>query len=119
MTEESTEIAKMIRNNDIGLNVLGDDLFERSLGVSSDTIGLQKGNQIYLRGSSASLFSDVVHEGTHAKDYLNGIGEDIIASKKGEIRAFSMERDFQIASGMPIEFETLDDIIVHVWKNYN
>ena len=57
----------------IKINVLGDELFESYLGVSSDTTVVQVGNQIYMRRLSASIYSDVVHEGTHAMDFINNI----------------------------------------------
>lgn len=57
----------------IKINVLGDELFESYLGVSSGTTVVQVGNQIYMRRLSASIYSDVVHEGTHAMDFINNI----------------------------------------------
>ena len=119
VTEKSTEIANAIQNKDIGINVLGDELFENYLGCSSDTIAMQIGEQIYVRSSSDSLLSDIVHEGTHAMDYYNGIDENIIASWTGEITAYNAERLFQIEAGMPVQFESEEDMMVHIWSNYN
>lgn len=119
VTEESTEIAKAIQNKDIGINVLGDELFERYLGATSDTVAMQVGDQIYMKSSSSSLISDVVHEGVHAIDYLNGVDESIISSWTGEIKAYSAERLFQIESGMPVQFASEEDMMVHIWSNYS
>ncbi|MBU5473134.1 pre-toxin TG domain-containing protein [Roseburia sp. MSJ-14] len=119
VTNKSTEIANAIRNKDIGINVLGDELFEKYLGCSSDTVAMQVGEQIYVRSSSVSLFSDIVHEGTHAIDYYNGIDENIIASWTGETTAYNAERLFQIESGMSVQFESEEDMMVHIWSNYS
>ena len=118
VTIKSTEIANALRNKDIGINVLGDELFERYFGCSSDTIAIQIGNQIYVRNSSVSLLSDVVHEGTHALDYLNGISESTISSWSGETAAYSAERDFQMESGMSVQYENEEDMMIHIWSNY-
>lgn len=119
VTQKSTEIAHAIRNKDIGMNVLGDKLFESYLGSNSNTVAMQVGNQIYVRSSSASLISDVVHEGTHAMDYLNGIDQSIISSWTGETKAYSAERLFQIKSGMPVQFTTEEDMMIFIWSNYS
>ncbi len=99
--------------------MLGDELFEKYLGCSSDTVAMQVGEQIYVRSSSVSLFSDIVHEGTHAIDYYNGIDENIIASWTGETKAYNAERLFQIESGMSVQFESEEDMMVHIWSNYS
>lgn len=46
------------------------------------------GNQIYVRRGSASVFSDVVHEGIHVIDFLDGIDERTISSWAGETKAY-------------------------------
>ena len=52
-------------------------------------------------------------------DYYNGIDENIIASWTGEITAYNAERLFQIEAGMPVQFESEEDMMVHIWSNYN
>ena len=118
VTPKSTEIANSIQNGKIKINVLGDELFESYLGCSSDTMAMQVGNQIYVRSSSASLFSDVVHEGVHAMDFINGVDESVISSWSGETSAYSAERLFQLESGMQVQFESEEDMMVHIWSNY-
>ncbi len=117
-TDESSKIVSAIRDGKIRINVLGDELFEAYLGCSSKTTAMQVGNQIYMRGNSASIYSDVVHEGTHALDYINNIPQSQISSWVGEIKAYNAERVFQIQAGLPVEFMSEKDILVHVWKNY-
>ena len=118
VTQKSTEIANGIQNGKIKINVLGDELFESYLGCSSNTMAMQVGNQIYVRSSSASLFSDVVHEGVHAMDFINGVDESVISSWSGETSAYSAERLFQLESGMQVQFESEEDMMVHIWSNY-
>ena len=119
VTEKSTEIANAIQNKGIGINVLGDELFEDYIGCTSETVGMQIGDQIYVRSSSSSLMSDVVHEGTHALDYFNGIDESVISSWAGETTAYSAERLFQVESGMPVQFVSEEDMMIHIWSNYS
>ncbi len=119
ITDKSTEIVKYIRDKDIGINILGDQLFENYLGVPSSTLGVQVSKQIYIRRSSPSLISDIVHEGTHAIDFRDGISQEVISSWTGEIKAYTEERFFQIASGLKVDFENIDDMLVHIWSEYN
>lgn len=117
-TTQSSEIAESIRKGEIRLSVLGDALFERYFGVDSDVLGIAEENKIYLRKNSISLYSDIVHEGIHAKDYLKGIPYEEIKSTKGELRAYRAEHDFQKASGLVVEYANDDEIVVHVWNYY-
>ena len=117
-TAHSSQIADRIRKGEIKVSVLGDELFDRYFGVNRDVLGLAYGNKIYLRRSSSSIFSDLVHEGTHALDFLSGIPERKISGWEGEIKAYTAEHHFQKASGLLIQFSNEDDISVHVWSNY-
>lgn len=72
----------------------------------------------YLRNSSINIYSDMVHEGVHAMDYISGIKERIISSWTGEMRAYSAERKFQIAKGGHVDFANENDMMVHVWTHY-
>ena len=118
MTETSTLIVEQIQKKEIGINILSDEWFEKSTGQPSSTTACHIKGQIYLRRTSPSILSDVVHEGTHALDFLNGVPEEIRGSWIGETKAYTEERLFQIAAGLPIEFETIDDMMVHIWMNY-
>ncbi len=117
-TNTSTELAKRIRIGDIHINVLGDDLFERYTGSDKDTLAVAIGKNLYLRRSSASIVSDMVHEGKHALDYISGINTYEIQTWPGEIRAYKAEREFQIKTKRPVDFINENDLLVHVWKNY-
>lgn len=52
-------------------------------------------------------------------DYINNISQNEISSWQGEIRAYSAERLFQIESGMPVEFATENDMLIHILSNYS
>ncbi len=117
-TEISTKIADGLKNHNIHINVLGDQLFENYLGVDKKTIAATVGKQIYLRSSSASIISDLVHEGTHVLDILAGISLKNVSTWPGEIRAYKAEREFQQKTNRELDFKTEDDLYVHVWKNY-
>lgn len=117
-TTQSSEIADKIRKGEIKLSVLGDELFERVFGVNSDVVGIAIDNKIYLRRNSSTIHSDMVHEGTHAMDYLKGLPYEKISSWEGEIKAYTAEHHFQKASGLAVQFTNEDDIKIHVWSNY-
>jgi hypothetical protein len=117
-TAQSSIIAEKIKKGEIRLSVIGDELFEKAFGVKSDIVGIAIDNKIYLRKNSVTLHSDIVHEGTHALDFLKGLSYDKISSWDGEIKAYIAEHYFQKASGLAIQFDNEDDIKVHVWKNY-
>lgn len=118
VTKHSSEIVANINAGNIKLSFIGDELFERAFGVSSDVTGLAIDNKIYIRKSSITIHSDMVHEGTHALDYLRGISYSERAGWAGEIRAYTAEHHFQKAANITLEFANEDDIRVHVWKNY-
>ena len=117
-TSQSSEIADKIRKGEIKLSVLGDELFESAFGVNSDVVGIAIDNKIYLRRNSGTIHSDMVHEGTHAMDFLKGLPYEKISSWDGEIKAYTAEHHFQKASGLAVQFTNEDEIKVHVWKNY-
>ena len=119
VTNHSSDIATNINLGNIKLNVIGDELFERVFGVSRDVKGLAINNKIYVRKNSMSLYSDVIHEGTHALDYLRGVSFADRAGWSGEIRAYTAEHNFQKAAKLEVEFKDENDIRVHVWQNYS
>lgn len=48
-------------------------------------------------------------------DIINAL---VITSRTGEYAAYSAERLFQIESGMPVEFLSEEDMLIHIWRNY-
>ena len=81
-------------------------------------VGIAIDNKIYVRRDSINIQSDIVHEGTHAMDYLKGLPYETISSWDGEIKAYTEEHFFQKASGLAVQFANEDEIKVHVWSNY-
>ena len=119
VTEISSRVAERIRKGEILLSVLGDELFDNSFTVKPNTAAFAEDNKIYIRRSSMSLISDVLHEGVHANDYLHGVPAEEIGGWPGELRAYRAEHEFQIKAGLTIEYANDDDICVHVWGNYD
>jgi len=59
--------------------------------------------------------TDVIHEGTHAVDYVEGYEGDTFDSER---RAYRNEHDFQRDKGMDLDFENHDEIDNHINDNY-
>lgn len=119
VTEASSIVAELIKDKKIGVNILGDELFEATLDKNIDAksiSGYQERNQIRLRRSALKGYSNFVHEGTHAYDYLQG--KITPSSLKGELRAYSNEHEYQIKKGEHIDFKDSDEILVHIKLNY-
>ena len=116
VTLQSTKVEEAIRKGLIRLSVLGDELYERYYGTDK---GLADRDKIYVRRSSMTLYSVVVHEGTHALDYRSGVPMKRVSSVEGELHAYKEEHYFQKVSGMKLEFANEDEILIHVYLNYN
>ena len=124
VTEMSTTIAKSIADKQIGINILGDKLFDSTLDRNKvkdpKTVkGYQDGVQTYIRRSAIRGFSVFLHEGVHAYECYNRIPQSEISSRKGERRAYRHEHDYQVKKGEHIDFKDYDEIIVHVNLNYD
>lgn len=118
-TTQSTKITNAIRDGKIRVSVLGDELFERALGEGTDTVALAIGDKLYLRKSSSSIFSDSVHEGTHVLDYLDGFGVGGTKTRwQWEKRAYHYEQQYQKAIGTTPEFNSTNDMLMHIWMEY-
>jgi len=115
-TLQADRVVSKIRSGDIGVNILGDDLFDRFLGTD---LAVARGPQIYLRQSSANIFSESVHEGTHALDFLNRYGFGGTKSVwQWENRAWFYERQFQLSTGSPVDFPNFEDMMQHIQNSY-
>lgn len=121
VTDMSTLIAENIENKNIGVNILGDRLFDAVLGKTDNpekVNGFQMGRNVYIRRSSITGYSIFVHEGTHALDSINGISQNQIGSHHGEYKAFVNEHDYQVKKGEKLDFKDYDEILVHIKINY-
>lgn len=119
VTEASTIVAELIRDKTIGVNILGDELFNATLRKDVDPKkidGYQEGTQIRLRRSALKGYSNFVHEGTHVYDEILGVVKP--ASFEGELRAFMNEHEYQIKKGEHVEYEGEGEIRVHIKLEY-
>ena len=117
-TRQADRIADAIAAFEINVHLLHDDHFEeryRSTGGERSASAFTYGNAVYMRTSSPTLLSDLVHEGTHALDYLSGWA---MSRRLRELRAYYHERQFQRAKGVPIHFESLIEMVVFVCGRY-
>lgn len=115
VTDDSSSIADRIRDKQISLNILGDELFDYYVTPDRSVVGRHDEGKIFIRRSSVNLISSILHEGVHAMDYFKGIKYDSI---KSELKAYRAEHVFQKSSGRQTEFASDDEIIVHVYNKY-
>jgi hypothetical protein len=104
-TRASTDIAKGIRSGEIGVNILGDEMFARAYRLRfgnlegiEGTAAFAYGEQTYLRKGSQTFLADAVHEGTHALDFTRGFKG---STMQWEYRAWSAEREYLKRLGLP------------------
>lgn len=118
VTDDSTIISTYIGSKEIKMSVLGDELFEKYLGVGKNVVALQFEDNIYVRKSSKTILSDIVHEGTHAYEFKSGKTQKAVSSKSGEIKAYVAEHNFQKKKYGVTTFSSTDEIKDFVNKNY-
>ena len=107
------------------MNVVGDELFKRYYtkrhkeirGTAPKNIpqAFAIRNSIYVRQTSNNILGDLVHEGTHARDYNNRFFGSVWQKEK---RAFWYERQFQTASGSHVDFPNTNDMLYFIYRNY-
>jgi len=120
VTSQSSRVAAAMKSGDLSVNVLGDTMFEKAYvirgGTGAAPLAFAYGDRLYLRSSSPSLLSDALHEGTHGLDYLNRVPG---SNWMSEARAYYYERQFQGATGAPLDFPTNREMWDHIYQNYN
>ncbi|WP_347243948.1 hypothetical protein, partial [Thermogutta sp.] len=120
-TTQSRRIAQAMEEGKIGVNILGEEMFEKAYrfrggsGNISAVDAFAYKQHIYLRQSRSDIFRDAVHEGTHALDYVSGFKGSVAQWEK---RAYFYERQFQLYKGRFTEFRTLGDILRHIKLYY-
>jgi hypothetical protein len=123
-TKQGDLVADGIHSGDIGVNVLGDELFDRAYAMKGGTgeapQAFQVGDHTYVRRESPTLSSDLIHEGTHRLDELHGNVKVPyeINPYTWEKRAFFYERQFQLASGGNVEFRSLQEMSNFIYRAY-
>ncbi|WP_417558508.1 hypothetical protein [Mesoflavibacter zeaxanthinifaciens] len=116
-TEQANRVAKLIEKGDIPINILDEKTFikqyEELGGLAEDADFIDAfayGEKTYYKSTTPidRFLSEVVHESTHAKDYIDGLNDiDNIWEK----RARFYERAFQIATGQEKDFETIKELL--------
>jgi hypothetical protein len=119
LTQQGNRVAAGIRSGDLGLNALGDDLFERAFrlkgGTGQTPQAFAYGEQIFVRRNAQNILSEVVHEGTHGLDYLRGFNGSVLQL---ENRSFFFARQFQRAGGGSVEFDTINQMQQFIRDRY-
>ena len=116
VTTKSSEVAQNIRNGKVTLNIFDDATYDAKFGKSA---AAASGEHILLRANSRSFLTEIMHEGVHATDYVNGYGKGVLKSVVSwEIRARFYERQFQLRHGLPVDFAKLDAMIEEVKSEY-
>jgi len=123
-TEQANRIAKLIDEGKMLVEILDDVDFEKILLKYGDTIeearatqAFNIGERNYFRGSKPidEFISEIVHEGTHTLDHINGFEGTVHQIEK---RAFFHERAFQKVVDVNVDFEQIDDLLDFIEFNY-
>lgn len=121
VTGKSTDVAQMIQQGKLKVNLLGDELYTRYYGdrIAHCEFASNGELNLYLRRNSASLLEDVVHEGTHGIDMYNKFGSNpLLTTRTWEFRAYQAEGEFQRAIGKTVQYPTGQSIMNHITNNY-
>ncbi len=140
-TEQGNKIAKLIEEGKINIRILEDynfnkmcqEVFGDTLEVAMETHAFADGTKMFFRASRKPdvFLSELIHEGTHAKEmneiiemFKSGKTEDEISKIIGsnwssEKRAFFHERAWQEATGMKKDFETIEKMLDNIFSNYD
>jgi hypothetical protein len=121
-TAQAGAIANALESGQIGLNSLGDELFNQMIrtSVGDNALTRMGGNsipQMYLRRADPRYLSTLVEEGTHALDMLNP-ARNGVGRWSWEIRGYYYARQFELASGLTPQFQTLPQMLQHIRSNY-
>jgi hypothetical protein len=117
-TRMSNKVAKYLESGEISYLILPSNEFEaflRSRGVKENIQHYSAAtyeNIMYFRKEAfiEDFMSCIVHEGSHAIDYVNGVRYDFAAERN----AFFYERQFQKAVGLEVEYETIETMINYI-----
>ncbi|AYZ14498.1 hypothetical protein EGY05_22370 [Chryseobacterium arthrosphaerae] len=140
-TEQGNRIAKLIEEEKIIIHILDDDKYIKlcmeeygdTFKQAMNTHAFADGIDMYFRSSrNPDVFlSELIHEGTHAKEaneiiemLKNGKTEEQIREIIGnnwssEKRAFFHEHAWQEATGMEKDFDTIEAMLENIFTNYD
>ena len=117
-TRQADLIADAIESGEINVDILSAGVFYkryRLLNGQRSATAFAYGGTIYLRDHSPTLLTDLVHEGTHALDHLSGRDW---TRRQLEMRAYYYEHKFQKAVGAPLQFGSLMEMAMFVYRRY-
>ncbi|MDR2234715.1 MAG: hypothetical protein LBE92_01200 [Chryseobacterium sp.] len=138
-TEQGNRIAKLIEEEKIIIHILDEDDYIKlcmeygdTLERATNTYAFTDGLDMYFSSSRQPdvFLSEIIHEGTHAKDTLeimimlkNGKTDEEIMAVFGdnwssEKRAFFHEHAWQRATGMKPDFDTVKAMLDNIFTNY-
>ncbi len=140
-TEQGNRIAKLIEEEKIIIHILDDDEYIKlcmeaygdTFKQATATHAFADGIDMYFRSSrNPDVFlSEIIHEGTHAKEALEiknlldlGKTDEEIRRAYGnnrsfEKRAFFHEHAWQEATGMDKDFDTIEELLNNIFTNYD
>ncbi|QQV02749.1 MULTISPECIES: hypothetical protein [Chryseobacterium] len=140
-TEQGNKIARLIEEEKIFIHILDDNNFIKmcmndygdTLKQATNTHAFADGIDMYFRASRKPdvFLSELIHEGTHAKEMHEII--EMIKSGKTEVeirkimgnnwssekRAFFHERAWQEATLMKKDFETIEEMLENIFYSYD
>ena len=138
-TEQANKVADIIDSGKMKFAIWDDAKFVKYLTDTGDTLdeaiktaAFTELDVTFYRASKSigEFMSEIVHEGTHALDNLKI--EKLLKSGKTqkeidaifgnqwsvEKRAYFYERAFQIATEIEVDFESIDDMLLHIFTEY-
>lgn len=140
-TQQGNKIAKLIEEEKIIIHILDDDAYIQlcmeeygdTLKQAINTHAFADGVDMYFRSSRKPdiFLSELMHEGTHAKEAFEII--EMIKSGKTEMeirsffgnnwssekRAFFHEHAWQEATGTTKDFDTIEEMLDNIFTNYD
>ena len=132
VTRQSDEIATALRDGQLKLKVLDSVGYSKawqsvpgSKGFGGGTDGFYYAGKMFIREDADNLLAVAVHEGTHHLDmnrWLDGdwkVASYNVDKIPWERRAYFHERQFKIATGANLKFDTLLDMMGHITKWYS
>jgi len=119
-TNQATRIADALGTGQIEMEILSYERFQRlsTFLDAGNARALHLQGTIYINQASLTPLSDVVHEGTHALQRLNGIERGITQPRQVvETQAYLHEKFFRRNIGLPSTFES-QSLEKFVFRNY-
>ena len=151
VTETATQVSRALKNNEIRLIKLDEKEFYdaikeygEKLDDIKDVVASQKNEIIYIKNNTSldKAFGEIVHEGKHALDHLDGLFKNekllreetkLIVHDKVymksyvdkmtkdqviELRARIAEREFQLVAKQKPDFSSVAEMISFIFKKY-